>query len=182
MAGEWSIRTTSNFFICGISYAFFWWGLFALYCIGHQINRIRVYLTRQKRIAGNDAVIVKPLVHWKFISYFEMVVRIPFVTEMIPVKHIIGIFIFTIINLLFIFFAPFKMQDGFGYILPSIAIFDRRAAFVGMVNWGFVFFLAQRNSILPKMSGLSVEELLPFHRWIARIGLAEFIPHFVWRM
>ena len=74
------------------------------------------------------------------------------------------------------------MADDKPYVLPSISIFDRRAAFVGMVNWGFVFFLAQRNSILPKMSGLTFEELIPFHRWVARIGLAEFIPHFVYRM
>ncbi|KAG1047472.1 hypothetical protein G6F42_029103 [Rhizopus arrhizus] len=68
------------------------------------------------------------------------------------------------------------------YVVPAIGQMDRRAAFVGMANWGFVFFLAQRNSLLPKMSGLTFEELIPFHRIVARIGLAEFMPHFVWRM
>lgn len=178
-----TIRTTSNFFVCAISYAFFCWGLFALYCIGYQVNRIRVYYTRKDRIAGNEANVVKPLFHSKTLAYFNTVVQIPFVTEMIPLKHVIGVTVFTIVNLLFIFFAPFALADNVdGYILANIGTFDRRAAFVGMVNWGFVFFLAQRNSVLPKMSGLTVEELLPFHRWIARIGLLQFIPHFVWRM
>lgn len=178
-----TIRTTSNFFVCAISYAFFCWGLFAIYCIGYQLNRLRVYYTRKDRISGNDAHVVKPIFHSKYASYLNTVVAIPFVTEMIPVKHIIGVSLFTIVNLLFIFFAPFTLADGIDhYILASIGLFDRRAAFVGMVNWGFVFFLAQRNSILPKMSGLTVEELLPFHRWIARIGMLQFIPHFVYRM
>ncbi|PHZ08188.1 uncharacterized protein RHIMIDRAFT_295377 [Rhizopus microsporus ATCC 52813] len=175
------IRTTSNFFVCGISYFFFWWALFALYCIAYQINRWRVYLTRKKRISGQEKVITS-LPGSKLVSFLNYVVPIPFVTDMIAVKHIIGVTLFIIINLLFIFFAPFKMVDDKPYVLPSIGIFDRRAAFVGMVNWGFVFFLAQRNSILPKMSGLTFEELIPFHRWVARIGLAEFIPHFVYRM
>jgi hypothetical protein len=177
-----TIRTTSVFFICGISYAFFWWGLFALYCIAYQLNRIRVYHIRKQRIAGNNTKVVTDFPGSKLLAYFDFVVRIPFVTEIIPVKHVIGVFVFVIINLLFIFFAPFKMQDEFGYILPAISTFDRRAVLVGMVNWGFVFFLAQRNSILPKMSGLTFEELIPFHRIVARIGLLEFIPHFVWRM
>ncbi|KAG1464758.1 hypothetical protein G6F46_002606 [Rhizopus delemar] len=175
------IRATSTFFVCGISYAFFCWALFAFYCIGYQINRLRVYYVRNKRIAGQEKV-VETLPGSKFFSYFNYVVRIPFVTEMIAVKHIIGMFLFMVVNLLFILYAPFKMAEGQTFYLSSIGVFDRRAAFVGMVNWGFVFFLAQRNSVLPKMSGLTFEELIPFHRWVARVGLAEFIPHFVWRM
>lgn len=176
-----NIRTTSNFFTCGLSYALFWWCLFTLYCIGYQINKIRVYRARKQRIEGSDKPL-RPLMHSKFLSYFNMVVRIPFVTEMIPVKHIIGMFIFVCINLIFMFFAPFKINPTVGYKVPAIGQMDRRASFVGMVNWGFVFFLAQRNSVLPRMSGLTVEELLPYHRWIARVGLAEFLPHFIWRM
>ena len=175
------IRATSTFFVCGISYAFFCWALFTFYCIGYQINRLRVYYVRNKRIAGQEKV-VESLPGSKFFSYFNYVVRIPFVTEMIAVKHIIGMFLFMVVNLLFILFAPFQMAEGQTFYISSIGIFDRRAAFVGMVNWGFVFFLAQRNSVLPKMSGLTFEELIPFHRWVARVGLAEFIPHFVWRM
>jgi hypothetical protein len=177
-----SIRTTSNFFICGISFAFFWWGLFAIYCIGYQLNRIRAYRIRKSRIAGKQDNVVTDLPGAKLFHRLDTVIRIPYCTEMIPVKHVVGIFIFTVVNLLFIFFSPFEMTEGSGYILPTISMFDRRAAFVGMVNWGFVFFLAQRNSILPAMSGLTFEELIPFHRIIARIGMAEFMPHFVWRM
>ncbi|KAI7893164.1 ferric reductase like transmembrane component-domain-containing protein [Mucor mucedo] len=176
-----SIRTTSNFFQCGLAYAFFWWALFALYCVGYQINKLRVYMTRQQRIDGKDKTL-RPVMHSKFLSSFNMVIRIPFVTEMIAVKHILGMTFFTFINIIFMFYAPFAINPEVGYKVPAIGQFDRRAAFVAMVNWGFVFFLAQRNSLLPKMSGLTVEELLPYHRWIARVGLAEFMPHFVWRI
>lgn len=176
-----TIRTTTNFFQGGLAYAFFWWALFALYCIGYQINKFRVYKARQQRINGNGKPL-RPIMHSKFLSSFNMVVRIPFVTEMIAVKHIFGMTFFIFINLIFMFYAPFDIDPSVGYVVPAIGQFDRRAAFVAMVNWGFVFFLAQRNSVLPKMSGLTVEELVPYHRWVARVGLAEFIPHFVWRM
>ncbi|KAI9254800.1 ferric reductase like transmembrane component-domain-containing protein [Sporodiniella umbellata] len=175
------IRTNSNFHVCGISYAFFCWSLFAFYCIGYQINRVRIFYTRKSRIAGQEKV-VKAIPGGHLFSWLNYVVRIPFVTEMIPVKHIIGVFLFTVVNALFILFAPFQMLPDTEYFLTRVGIFDRRAAFVGMVNWSFVFFLAQRNSVLPKMSGLTFEELIPFHRWVARIGLLEFIPHFAYRM
>ncbi|GAA5809105.1 hypothetical protein MFLAVUS_002509 [Mucor flavus] len=176
------IRTTSAFFVCGISYAFFWWGLFAIYCIGYQIKKARTFYVRKHRLAGNDSKVVTDLPGAKFLSQFDYVVRVPFITDMIPVKHVLGITVFTLINAVFIIFAPFALNPGMGFVINAIGTMDRRAAFVGMVNWGFVFFLAQRNSVLPRMSGLTVEELLPFHRIIARIGLAEFIPHFVWRI
>lgn len=177
-----SIHITSSPFTCGLTYAFFWWGLFALYCIAHQLNRIRVYYIRSRRIAGDDKKVVADLPGHRLLASFNRVVRIPFVTEMIPIKHVLGIFVFIIINLLFIFFAPFKIPDGVGYILPPINSMDRRCVFVGIVNCGFVFFLAQRNSILPKMSGLTFEELIPFHRIVARIGLLEFIPHWIYHL
>lgn len=122
-----------------------------------------------------------PWEHW--LRPLDKVVAIPFITGMIELKHIIGVSLFVIINLLFIFFAPFQLSPDFdSYSLTSIGIFDRRAAFIGMVNWGFVFMLASRNSVLSAMSGFTFEQMIPFHRWIARIGLMEFIPHFVWRM
>lgn len=175
-----SIRTTSNFFTAGLTYTFFWWGLFALYCIGYQLNRIRIYRIRKSRIAGKEDNVVTELPLVKYWNRLDYVVRIPYSTEMFPVKHIIGITLFCILNVLFCLFAPFEMTGP--YVVPAIGQMDRRAAFVGMANWGFVFFLAQRNSLLPKMSGLTFEELIPFHRIVARIGLAEFMPHFVWRM
>ncbi|KAG2230323.1 hypothetical protein INT48_002748 [Thamnidium elegans] len=177
-----TVRTTSGFFVCGISYAFFWWGLFAIYCIGYQLNKVRVYYVRKQRLAGNDSKVLIDLPGSKFFNQFDHVVRVPFITEMIPLKHVIGITVFILINAVFIIFAPFALNPGMGFVINAITTMDRRAAFVGMVNWGFVFFLAQRNSILTRMSGLTVEELLPFHRIIARIGLAEFIPHYVWRI
>ncbi|CAO0801401.1 unnamed protein product [Mucor circinelloides] len=175
-----SIRTTTNFFTAGLTYTFFWWGLFVLYCIGYQLNRIRVYRIRKSRIAGKEDNVVTELPLVKYWNRLDYVVRIPYSTEMFPVKHIIGITLFCILNVLFCLFAPFAMTGP--YVVPAIGQMDRRAAFVGMANWGFVFFLAQRNSLLPKMSGLTFEELIPFHRIVARIGLAEFMPHFVWRI
>lgn len=178
------IRTTSQFFIIGIEYAFFWWGLFALYCIGYQLNRIRVYRIRRKRLNTKAEILVPPLPGAKLFHRLDYCVPIPFVTEMFPLKHIIGLTLFSIINVLFIVLGPFAFADG-GFKTnpaPSVGLMDRRAAFVGMINWGFIFFLAQRNSIVAKMSGLTFEELIPFHRILARIGLAEFFPHFIWRM
>ncbi|KAI8371293.1 ferric reductase like transmembrane component-domain-containing protein, partial [Choanephora cucurbitarum] len=174
------IRTTSIFFITGIAYAFFWWAVFAVYCIGYQLNRLRVYYVRKSRLDGKDDNVVVDLPGARWFHRLDYVVRIPYVTEMMPLKHVIGITLFVLINFLFVFFAPFSMDKS--YYIAAVGIFDRRAAFMGMVNWGFVFFLAQRNSLLPKMSGLTFEELIPFHRIIARIGLLEFVPHFVWRM
>ncbi|KAI8368779.1 ferric reductase like transmembrane component-domain-containing protein [Blakeslea trispora] len=168
------------FFIAGMTYAFFWWALFALYCIAYQLNRLRIYYVRKSRLNGKDDNVVTDLPGTQWFHRLDYVVRIPYVTGMMPLKHVIGVSLFVIINMLFILFSPFKFEMP--YYLAPVGIFDRRAAFVAMVNWGFVFFLAQRNSLLPKMSGLTFEELIPFHRIIARVGLAEFIPHFVWRM
>lgn len=181
-AEEFSVRTSSIYFIGAYPYFIFWWGIFAVYCIGYQLNKLRVLHIRKQRIAGNDSKIVTDLPGAKIFAYFDFVVRIPFVTEMIPVKHVLGITFFVFSNLIFLFFSPFVQESGMSYYVPAIKVMDRKAAFLGMVNWGFVFFLAQRNSILPKMSGLTVEQLIPFHRIIARIGLLEFLPHFVWRM
>lgn len=172
-----TIKTTSQYFILGIEYAFFWWGIFALYCIAYQINRIRIYRIRKSRLSGQQPS--SPSSHNHILNY---AIRIPFITDMIALKHVLGLVVFCAINLIFIFFAPFVYGDGGYNTNTTISYWDRRSAFVGMINWGFVFFLAQRNSVLAKMSGLTFEQLVPFHRIIARIGLAEFFPHFIWRM
>lgn len=118
----------------------FWLGLFVLYCIAYHLNRYRVYRIRKQRAAGNDAKVVADLPAHDLFAYFNLVVRIPFVTELIPVKRIIGVSVFVIMNLIFIFFVPLKTQaDGHGYVLATISIFDRRSVYVGVVNWGFVF-------------------------------------------
>ncbi|CAO3627638.1 unnamed protein product [Cunninghamella echinulata] len=184
------LRTTSNFHIAGYSYAFFWWGIFTLYCIGHQYKQVRIYWHRRQKLKNRDEPpstkfnSFDPTLPWeRWLRPLDKVVAIPFVTEMIEIKHIIGVSLFVIVNLLFIFFAPFQLSPGYdSYVLESIGLFDRRAAFIGMVNWGFVFLLASRNSMLSAMCGFTFEQMIPFHRWLARIGFLEFIPHFVWRM
>lgn len=178
-----TIKTTSQYFLVGYSYAIFWWGIFTIYCIGYQLNRIRIYSIRKKRLVGNDDSVVADLPGHGLMNHLEYTVRIPFVTDMISIKTILCVSFFTVQNLLFIFFAPFKLEDDIPYYtVPDITYFDRRAAFVGLANFGLVFFLAQRNSILPKLSGMTFEELIPYHRIIARIGVAELLPHFIWRM
>ncbi|KAF7730286.1 ferric/cupric-chelate reductase [Apophysomyces ossiformis] len=172
----------TNFHHAGYSYAMFCWGLFSIYCIGYQLNRVYVYWVRRQRIHDKDAY-VKPLPWVGLMKPLERVVKIPFVTELIPVKHILGVSFFTIINLIWIIFAPFKFDPSYtSFEMPRVGLMDRRAAFIANVNWGFVFILGSRNNIVTHMSGLSFEELVPFHRWLARIGLAEYITHFVYRM
>ncbi|KAI7898381.1 ferric reductase like transmembrane component-domain-containing protein [Cokeromyces recurvatus] len=175
-----TIRTTSQFHQAGMAYTFFFWGLFTIYCIGYQLNRLRIYYVRKSRINGKEDNVVKDLPLSKYWKSLDYMVRIPWVTNLMAIKHVLGITLFIIINLIFLFFAPFTFNKA--YEIPPIGLFDRRAAFIGMANWGFVFFLAQRNSLLPKISGLTFEELIPFHRIISRIGLAEYFPHFIWRM
>ncbi|RCH96566.1 ferric/cupric-chelate reductase [Rhizopus stolonifer] len=107
----------------------------------------------------------------------DYVIRIPYVTDMISLKQIAGILLFSLINLYFIFFVcPYEPAPY------HLAILDRRAAFTGMVDLGLVFFFAQRNSLLPKICGLTFEELIPFHRIFARIGFLNFVPHLVYRV
>ncbi|KAI9476386.1 MAG: hypothetical protein EXX96DRAFT_540913 [Benjaminiella poitrasii] len=149
---------------------------------GYQLNRIRVYYIRKKRLAGNDDKVVTDLPGARLWRKLDYVVRIPFVTEMIPIKHVIGVFLFCAINIIFILMSPFQIDTHKKYFVANIGRLDRNGAFVGMANWGFVFFLAQRNSILPKLSGMTFEELITFHRIVSRVGLAEFFPHFVWRI
>lgn len=174
-----NIRATSTNFMVGNQYAFFFWGIFAVYCICYQSNRVRIYLIRKKRL-HNDQKVVTELPGARILHSLDRVVKIPFVTEMITIRDIVGISLFVIINILFSLFSPFTVSGG--YALPGIQSVDIRMAFISMANWGFVFFLSQRNSILPAMSGLTFEHLIVYHRIIARIGMAELIPHFVYRM
>ncbi|KAI9319342.1 ferric reductase like transmembrane component-domain-containing protein [Dichotomocladium elegans] len=180
------LRTTSGFHHVGYSYAFMCWGAFAVYCIMVQIDRFLLYRARQKRIASNGAIQYKPFSVFSIFSPFAKIgeynVKIPFVTNLIKLKHIVGMFFFCAINVVWIIAAPFTLAEGRTFTVQSIGLVDRRAAFVGMVNWSFVFVLGSRNNIVSRMSGLSFEELIPFHRWIARVGLAEYIPHFIWRI
>ncbi|KAI9490520.1 ferric reductase like transmembrane component-domain-containing protein [Zychaea mexicana] len=179
------LNTSKDFHKVGYTYAFFWWGLFALYCIAYQIDRFLVYRARLQLSQGKP--VSKPFSLFALLNPLkplgDYVTQIPFVTTWMPVKHIIGVSLFSIINVLWILFAPFKLVDGKTWAdVMSIGLMDRRAAYVGMVNWSFVFILGSRNNVVTRMSGMTFEGLVPFHRWLARIGFAEYMPHFVWRI
>ncbi|KAI7891507.1 uncharacterized protein EV154DRAFT_507637 [Mucor mucedo] len=176
-----TVRVGTNF-VVGYMYTVFFWALFMLYCIFYQLNKLRVYHIRKQRIAGNDTKVVTDLPGTKFFAKLDRVVRIPYCTEMISIKDIIGVSLFVFVNAIFSLFAPFSYVKGEEFVLAASGYMDRRVSFIGMANWGFVFFLAQRNSLLTMLCGWTVEELLPMHRIIARIGLLEFIPHFVLRI
>ena len=178
-------NSSKDFHKVGYTYAFFWWGLFTLYCMAHQIDRFLIYRTRRLRSQGK--VMPEPFSILGCLSRpfnsLERVIEIPFVTTWMPIKHILGVTFFVIINIIWACLAPFHLAPGktFNNTL-TIGLMDRRLAYIGMVNWSFVFILGSRNTVVTRMSGLSFEGLIPFHRWLARIGFVEYIPHFVWRM
>jgi hypothetical protein len=160
----------------GMGYTIFWYILFAIYCIHYQYTQIRIYMTRKHRIETQDDTILHKHTHSPF-NCLNKVVRIPWATEMISIRLIIFTIFFTLANfyfaIFFVAYTPAPYHPG---------IIDRRAAFTGMVDWSIVFFLVQRNSFIPKISGLSFEELIPLHRIIARIGTLNFVPHLIYRM
>lgn len=179
------MNTQKDFHKAGYTYAFFWWGLFTIYCLVYQVDRFLLYRTRRQRLCSKEKngghFTIRSL--FSFLQPLNRVIYIPCVTSLIPIKHVLGAFLFIVINLIFVFFAPFKLDPEVPYWqLQSVGLMDRRAAYIGMVNWSFVFVLGSRNTVVTRMSGLTFEALIPFHRWIARIGLAEFIMHWVWRM
>ncbi|KAI7865067.1 ferric reductase like transmembrane component-domain-containing protein [Spinellus fusiger] len=173
-------NTASQFHIMAYPYAMLCWGVFSIYCILNQASRLYTYWIRKQRIHGHEKdLIVMP---WtRFLNPLERLIEIPLVTGPVPIKHVLGIIFFMGVNVIFLIFSPFVYTSD-GFAMAPINILDRRAAYLGMVNWDFVILLGTRNTILSHMAGLSYEELLPFHRWLARIGLAEFVLHFVWRM
>ncbi|KAI9497036.1 ferric reductase like transmembrane component-domain-containing protein [Zychaea mexicana] len=186
----------SDFNKAAYSYALFSWTLFFGYCVAYQISRIYLYRTRKQRIQNdrrgmnaddddddNDIKDDKPDNNLPLNGLFNTYVRIPWLTNMIPVKHVLGVSLFFITNVIFCFFAPFVLAPYVPeYEVPIPALMDRRCVYIGMVNWSFVIVLGLRNNIVTRMSGLTFEALVPFHRWVARIGLLEFIPHIVYRL
>lgn len=170
----------------GYSYAFFCWSFFALYCIGHQVGRLLRFLARRELLLGKSGTVTELHRRYSRIGlpvFMEHVIRIPFITSMIPIKHIIGVFVLMCINVIFCFVGAWKYDVGVtSFPTPDISYYDLRGAYLGMVNWGFVFVLGSRNTIVTRMSGMTFEGLIPFHRWLARIGFCEFVPHFVWRL
>ena len=202
----------SDFNKAAYSYALFCWSLFFGYCIIYQFNRIVLYQTRRRRIqnAGknedNDIIsntssrikskrnsteytIIPNKINnssrkkTTLKGFYNSYVQIPWLTNLIPVKHVLGATLFSITNIIFCFFAPFVLASYVPYYeVPPIGLMDRRMAYIGMVNWSFVIVLGLRNNIITKMSGMTFEALIPYHRWVARIGLVEYIPHIIYRL
>lgn len=170
------IRSWSNFWMCGMGYASFWYTVFAVYCLYYQYRKIQIYKLRRKRIQMKDDTLLlntKP----SSLHYLNKVIQIPYTSEMISIQLVLFTILFSLVNFYFaVFFCPY---EEYRY---HPGVIDRRAAFTGMVDWSIVFFMIQRNSILPTMCGLSFEELIPHHRIISRIGIINFLPHLIYRM
>ena len=99
------IRTWTNFWILGMAYAFFCWSIFIAYCIYYQVSRLSIYRSRSRRINGKeDSSILEPH-KFRLLHRLNHVVRIPYTTELISVKQIVGTILFGLINLYFIFFV-----------------------------------------------------------------------------
>ncbi|GAB5592530.1 hypothetical protein Unana1_07430 [Umbelopsis nana] len=62
-------------------------------------------------------------------------------------------------------------------MLPVADISNRRCIYVGLANFSIAITIVTRNSIASKLASFSFDELIPFHRWYTRIGLAECAVH-----
>jgi hypothetical protein len=154
------------------------WGIFLLFCIGEQIHRGIIYLRRRRLIKGKDVNTLKVLPAWQ--RALNRKVVIPFITDSISIAELCHITALLAINLIFIFFAPFNVSGP--YMLPVSDVSNRRCAYVGLVNFTIAFVMITRNSIFSKLSSHSFDELVPYHRWYTRIGLAEQGVHIGYQM
>jgi hypothetical protein len=154
------------------------WGIYLLFCIGEQIHRGIVYLRRRRLTNGKDVAPLKVIPGWQRV--FKRKVAIPFITNCISIMEICHIVALLAVNLIFIFFAPFTLSGD--YMLPVADISNRRCAYVGLVNFTIAFIMITRNSIFSKLSSHSFDELVPYHRWYTRIGLAELGVHIGYQM
>ncbi|KAJ2962788.1 hypothetical protein NQZ79_g2067 [Umbelopsis isabellina] len=170
---ETSFKSTNEFLQAGYAYALFIWGLFLLYSIGEQAHRLHIYLRRRTLTTGKDVTPFKPFPQWQ--RTIHKTITIPFVTESISVKHVMYIVGLLAVNLIFIFCAPFTVSGG--YMLPVADISNRRCVYVGLANFTIAFTVITRNSVLSKLASFSFDELVPFHRWYTKIGLAECAVH-----
>jgi hypothetical protein len=162
----------------GFAYALFIWGLFLFYAIGEQVHRVLIYLRRRRLIKGQDIAPFKVFPIWHRI--WNKTIAIPFVTKSIAIKHICYILGLLAVNLIFIFFAPFTVA---GWYMVSVAdISNRRCVYVALGNFSIAIVLVTRNSIISKIAEHSFDELVPFHRWHARIGLGELAVHIGYQM
>ncbi|KAH8549071.1 ferric reductase like transmembrane component-domain-containing protein [Umbelopsis sp. PMI_123] len=174
-------RPTSNFHQAGYTYALVIWGLFLLYCIIYQFKRLRTYFARYKAIKTGRPQPYHPGAFTRAIHRLEYTVRLPVIGDYMAVKHLCILSFILIWNTICILFAPFTLSSD-GYMFPAVSQMDRRAAYVAVVNFSLVIIFGSRNTIITKMSGISFEQLIPYHRWLAKLGFAEMITHFVWRI
>ena len=165
-------------FQAGYSYALFIWGLFLFYAIGEQIHRVLIYLRRRRLTKGQDVVPFRAFPRWQ--RTINATTAIPLITNSIAIKHIIYIVGLLAVNFIFIFFAPFTVAGW--YILPVADISNRRCIYVGLANFSIAITIVTRNSIASKLASFSFDELIPFHRWYTRIGLAECAVHIGYQM
>ncbi|KAI9474848.1 hypothetical protein BDB00DRAFT_860216 [Zychaea mexicana] len=200
----------TDFHKAGYLYLLCCWAAFLSYCVLYQTDQfIRIWVRRRSRRRNryrkrrkllvddvgrdgdkdddsdddDDDKIITPLqIINDFLRPLEYTVTIPYVATMISLKHLIGMTLFSIINVIFCYFAPFKLHPEVKeYEWPIAGIIDRRGAYVCMANWSFAIALGTRNSIITSMCGMTFEQLIPFHRWVARVGLAETFFHIVYR-
>lgn len=174
-------KPTSNFHQAGFTYAMAMWACFLVYCIIYQWQKSRTYLARRKALKTGLPQPYRPGAIAKMIHKLEYTVRLPLVGDYMAVKHLSILGVILVLNTIFILFAPFTISSD-GFMLPAVSQMDRRAAYVAVVNFSFVILFGSRNTIVTKMSGLSFEQLIPYHRWLAKLGFAEMITHIVWRM
>lgn len=188
MPGE--LHPFTDFHKAGYLYLLFCWGAFLVYCACYQADQLsrtwlrwRGYRRRSNREDEASYAIKTP---WDAICDLlrplERTMTIPYIAMVISIKHLIGMSIFIIVNIIFCWFAPFRLHPSVPhYVWPTIGVLDRRMVYICMVNWSFTIVLGTRNSIVTNLSGLTFENLIPFHRWVARVGLAETILHSVYR-
>ncbi|GAB5593516.1 hypothetical protein Unana1_08416 [Umbelopsis nana] len=109
----------------------------------------------------------------RLIHRLDYTVRLPLVGDYMTVKHLSILGFILVLNTIFILFAPFTVTAD-GFMLPAVGQMDRRAAYVAVVNFSFVIVFGSRNTLIPKMSGLSFEQMIPYHRWLAKLGMVAF--------
>ncbi|KAG2183748.1 hypothetical protein INT43_006759 [Umbelopsis isabellina] len=176
-----NFRPTSNFHQASYTYALLMWAWFLIYCGYYQAGRIYTYVSRRKALKTGLPQPYRPGFLARALHKLEYTVHLPVQGDYMAVKHLLILSIIIVINALFILFAPFTYTSD-GVVIPAVGQMDRRAAYVACANFSFVIVLGSRNTLLTKMSGLSFEQLIPFHRWLAKLGFAEMITHIVWRI
>lgn len=187
------LHPLSDFHKGGYLYFLTCWTGFLVYCLYYQVDRfLKIYLSRRQnrqrkthhsRTSRRRAVITPMDTFRAAVRPLEYSMTIPYVASMISVKHLIGMSLFIIANIICTYFSPFVLHPSLHHVqIPHWGILDRRMAYMGVVNWSFVIVLGTRNTLLTRMSGLTFEALMPFHRWVSRVGMLQMTVHALYRM